>query len=90
MLVLSRNAQVSVANKDLAELVIEIPPCDKPRTVVVTLVENRGDKSRLGVVAPDDITVMRREVWWKSRGKQPDIMPADPIAELYRDEGVVD
>jgi len=32
-------------------------------TVVVTIVEIRGDKVRLGIEAPKEVSVHRREVW---------------------------
>lgn len=54
MLVLSRMKDESIF--------ITIPPSDKPREVVMTVVDIRGDKVRLGVDAPLEIGVNRQEV----------------------------
>lgn len=32
-------------------------------TITITIVEIRGDKVRIGIDAPDDVTVHRQEVW---------------------------
>lgn len=32
-------------------------------TVIVTIIEIRGDKVRLGIQAPDEISIHRSEVW---------------------------
>ena len=48
MLVLSRHRDESIIIGD---------------NVVVTIVDSRGDKVRLGIVAPRDITVHRHEVY---------------------------
>jgi carbon storage regulator len=48
MLVLSRKKNESIVIND---------------DVIVTVVEIRGDKVRLGVEAPKEISVHRREVW---------------------------
>jgi carbon storage regulator len=37
--------------------------------VTVTVVEIRGDKVRLGIVAPKDVSVHRQEVWEAIHGK---------------------
>lgn len=34
-------------------------------TITVTVVEIRGDKVRLGIIAPKDVPVHRKEVWLK-------------------------
>ena len=44
--------------------------------IVVTVVEIRGDKVRLGVVAPPTVSVHRREVWDAIHGGQPSVAPA--------------
>lgn len=36
--------------------------------IVVTIVEIRGDKVRLGIVAPQEVTVHREEVWESMHG----------------------
>jgi carbon storage regulator len=48
MLVLSRKTNASIVIND---------------NVIVTVVEIRGDKIRLGIEAPRDVTVHRREVY---------------------------
>lgn len=50
MLVLSRKRDESVVIRD---------------DIIITIVEIRGDKVRLGIEAPDDIAVHRSEVWAK-------------------------
>lgn len=37
--------------------------------IVITVVEIRGDKVRLGIVAPKDVPVHREEVWEAIHGK---------------------
>lgn len=54
MLVLSRRKDESI--------VIRVPPSDKVTEIVVALVEIRGDKSSLGIQAPDEVKVNRAEV----------------------------
>lgn len=41
--------------------------------VVVTVVEIRGDKVRLGIVAPKDVPVHREEVYEAIHGVKPNI-----------------
>jgi carbon storage regulator len=43
--------------------------------VVITIVEIRGDKVRLGIVAPKDVPVHREEVYEAIHGSKP-IAPA--------------
>lgn len=43
--------------------------------IVVTVVEIRGDKVRLGIVAPKDIPVHRQEVFEAIHGKSPESAP---------------
>jgi len=44
--------------------------------VVITIVEIRGDKVRLGIVAPKDVSVHREEVYEAIHGTKPAIPPA--------------
>jgi len=37
--------------------------------ITITVVEIRGDKVRLGIVAPKDVPVHRQEVWEAIHGK---------------------
>jgi len=43
--------------------------------ITITIVEIRGDKVRLGIVAPKDVAVHRQEVWEAIHG-QPAPLPA--------------
>ena len=43
--------------------------------ITITVVEIRGDKVRLGIVAPKDVPVHRQEVYEAIHGK----MPAPPV-----------
>lgn len=44
--------------------------------ITITIVEIRGDKVRLGIVAPKDVPVHRQEVWEAIHGKPSDPAPA--------------
>ena len=48
--------------------------------IVITVVEIRGDKVRLGIVAPKDVTVHREEVYVAIHGSTPVLTPK--IVEL--------
>jgi len=39
--------------------------------IVITMAENRGDKVRLGIVAPKDVPVHREEVYEAIHGQKP-------------------
>jgi carbon storage regulator len=41
--------------------------------IVITIVEIRGDKVRLGIVAPKDVPVHREEVYEAIHGAKPNI-----------------
>jgi carbon storage regulator len=56
MLVLSRKKNESIIIND---------------NIVVTVIEIRGDKVRLGIEAPKDVTVHRREVYEAIHGQGP-------------------
>lgn len=43
--------------------------------IVITIVEIRGDKVRLGIVAPKDVPVHRQEVYEAIHGHLPDASP---------------
>ena len=48
--------------------------------IVISVVEIRGDKVRLGVEAPCDVPVHRREVWdaiQRSQGRSADVSAGD-------------
>lgn len=55
MLVLSRHRDESIVIGD---------------DVVVTVIDIRGDKVRLGIDAPRDLSVHRREIWLQIKGEQ--------------------
>lgn len=60
MLVLSRKKDESiVVNND----------------IVITIVEIRGDKVRLGIVAPKEVPVHREEVYEAIHGHRPVVVP---------------
>lgn len=76
MLVLSRKKNESIIIND---------------NITVTVIEIRGDKVRLGIEAPKDVTVHRREVYeaihghapsqpGNSRDRDPDSAPVTPDA----------
>jgi carbon storage regulator len=60
MLVLSRKKGESVVIND---------------NITITVVEIRGDKVRLGIVAPMDVPVHRQEVYDAIHGKEPQTDP---------------
>jgi carbon storage regulator len=44
--------------------------------ILITVVEIRGDKVRLGIVAPKDVPVHRQEVYEAIHGHRPDAAPS--------------
>jgi carbon storage regulator len=53
--------------------------------ITITVVEIRGDKVRLGIVAPKDVPVHRQEVYEAIHGKSP--LPATPVIVPAPPEG---
>jgi carbon storage regulator len=55
--------------------------------IVVTVVEIRGDKVRLGISAPADISVHRHQVYEaiqrEKRGEAPSRSPVSPVARAH-------
>ena len=47
--------------------------------IIITVVEIRGDKVRLGIVAPKDVPVHRQEVYEAIHGHKPDGAPSAVI-----------
>ena len=66
MLVLSRKKNESIVIDD---------------KITVTVVEIRGDKVRLGIVAPKEVPVHRQEVFDAIHGKTPDAAPPAVIVK---------
>jgi carbon storage regulator len=64
MLVLSRKPSQSIVIND---------------DITITIVEIRGDKCRVGIEAPKDVSVHRREVWLAIKAGTP-VKPAAPAA----------
>lgn len=48
--------------------------------IVITIVEIRGDKVRLGIEAPKDVPVHRQEVYEAIHGVKPAAPPPGPTA----------
>lgn len=48
--------------------------------IVITIVEIRGDKVRLGIVAPKDVPVHREEVYEAIHGEKSSILPPKPTS----------
>src|SRR6476646_3131467 len=48
--------------------------------IIITVVEIRGDKVRLGIVAPKDVPVHRQEVYEAIHGHRPDAAPTAVVA----------
>jgi len=47
--------------------------------IIITVVEIRGDKVRLGIVAPKDVPVHRQEVYEAIHGHRPDAAPPTAV-----------
>ena len=72
MLVLSRKKNESIIIND---------------NITVTIIEIRGDKVRLGIEAPKDVTVHRREVYEAIQAQNAKAAQRDPGAAPVRPDG---
>ena len=54
--------------------------------ITVTVVEIRGDKVRLGIVAPKEVPVHRQEVYEAIHGKSPGDSPAPVLTVKSADD----
>src|SRR5262245_2733432 len=57
--------------------------------ITITVVEIRGDKVRLGIVAPKDVPVHRQEVYEAIHGHRPDGAPSAVIVNQDPNSGRV-
>ena len=46
--------------------------------IVITVLEVKGDRVRLGIEAPDDVGIWRQEIYEVPIAAVPDIPPEDP------------
>ncbi|HJZ92893.1 MAG TPA: carbon storage regulator CsrA [Gemmataceae bacterium] len=54
--------------------------------IIITVVEIRGDKVRLGIVAPKDVPVHRQEVYEAIHGHRPEGAPGGPSALIVNQD----
>ena len=54
--------------------------------IVITVVEIRGDKVRLGIEAPKDVSVHRQEVYEAIHGVKAPTLPAAPAVAAKADD----
>ncbi len=66
MLVLTRHLNQALTLGD---------PATPERTVIVTVVEIRGDQVRLGIQAPPDVVVDRKEIWEQKQAEKKTVSP---------------
>lgn len=60
MLVLTRKLDQSITIGD---------PAGEDQAVEITIIEVKGDQVRLGINAPRDVTVDRKEIWLEKQGE---------------------
>jgi carbon storage regulator len=54
---------VLVLTRKLNQAITVGNPLDLEEAIEIKVIEVRGDQVRLGVVAPHDVTVHRKEIW---------------------------
>lgn len=72
MLVLSRRKGERIIlplSKATLDRLVEMHTAGESTTIVIAVVENRGDKSRIGIEAPEICPVHREEVWRKIKDR---------------------
>jgi carbon storage regulator len=67
MLVLSRHRDESI--------IIEVPPSTEPQKIVITVVDVRGDKVRIGCTGNKDVPIHRAEVYEAIMRKHGEMRP---------------
>ena len=54
---------LALSRKENESLILTIPPSDQERTVIITVVEQKGCRVKLATEAPREIEIHRLEVW---------------------------
>ena len=58
------------------DVIIEVPPSDKPQKITVSLCQIRGEKIRWGFDAPKEVDIARRQVVLDRMNNPPAKSPA--------------
>ena len=63
---------VLVLTRRLDQTIMLGDPLSPEKAMEVTVVEVRGDQVRIGIIAPRDTPVHRKEIWLQRQGEQED------------------
>ena len=66
---------LALSRKENESLILIIPPSDQERTVIITVVEQKGCRVKLATEAPREIGVHRAEVWARIHGEDGHVCP---------------